>query len=309
MSDPNRNGRKGCLIKLTSDVTIEQFAELRPLLFSIAYRMTGSRADADDILQEAFLRWQRVELSTVESPRAFLTTVVSRLSLDTLKAAYRKREVYAGPWLPEPIVGPVSEPLELAESLSFAFLHVLESLSAQERVAFLMREVFDAEYKEIASVLDTGETNVRKLVSRAREHLRERRPRKTCDAQSQAPLLAAFMQACAEGDSSTLVQLLKDDATLYTDGGGRVNAARNPIYGAERIIRFILGVRAKGLGRFSGYPLLVNGAPGAVVTLNGAPNAIVTFELEDNRIHSLYYVLNPDKFPESITVATSDDTV
>src|SRR5450432_1915692 len=167
----------------------DPFDELRPRLFSVAYRMTGSRADAEDILQEAFLRWQAAEQTAIESPKAFLTTVVSRLSLDALKAAHRKREVYIGPWLPEPIVGPVSEPVELAESLSFAFLHLLESLPASERVAFLMREIFDADYKEVAEALETSDANARQLVSRAREHIRARRPRHRVDPERHQQLL------------------------------------------------------------------------------------------------------------------------
>ena len=139
----------------------DSFTELRPLMFSIAYRMTGSRSDAEDVLQEAFLRWQSTDQALVQSPKAFLTTVVSRLSLDALKAAYRRREVYVGPWLPEPLVGPVNEPVELAESLSYAFLHLLESLPAAERVAFLMREVFDADYREVAETLETDRKSTR----------------------------------------------------------------------------------------------------------------------------------------------------
>jgi RNA polymerase sigma-70 factor (ECF subfamily) len=273
----------------------DPFEGVRPLLFSIAYRMTGTRADAEDVLQEAFLRWQSAEKTSIESPKAFLTTVVSRLSLDVLKAARRKREVYTGPWLPEPIVGPVSEPVEMAESLSLAFLHVLESLPAEERVAFLMREVFDAAYREVAETLDTSEANARQLVSRAREHLRARRPRHRVDPKTHEKLLFEFIRACGEGDATTLVGLLRDDAVLYSDGGGKTRAALNPIYGADKIIRFVLGLRRKDLGEYGGFPAQINGKPGAVVTINGALNAVVTIEADEDRIQSLYFVLNPDK--------------
>lgn len=274
---------------------MDEFSELRPLLFSIAYRMTGSRADAEDILQEAFLRWQATDRGVVQSPKAFLTTVVSRLSLDALKAAHRQREVYVGPWLPEPIVGPVTEPAELAESLSFAFLHLLESLPAQERVAFLMREVFDSDYSEVAAALETSEANARQLVSRAREHLRARRPKQRVDPAKHQQLLGEFMRACAVGDATSLVGLLKQDATLYSDGGGKTRAALNPIYGADRIIRFILGILKKDLGTFGAYPVEVNGGPGAVVTLDGRPHTLVTIEPDGDRIGTVFYVLNPDK--------------
>ena len=276
-------------------MTADPFADLRPLLFSVAYRMTGSRADAEDVLQEAFLRWQATERSSVQSPKAFLTTIVSRLSLDALKAAHRQREVYVGPWLPEPIVGPVTEPAELAESLSFAFLHVLESLPPPERVAFLMREVFDADYQDVSAALETSEANARQMVSRAREHLRARRPRHRVEPAKHQQLLGEFMRACAVGDASALVGLLKQDAILYSDGGGKTRAALNPIYGSDRIIRFVLGLLKKGLGEFGGYPMEVNGAPGAVVTIDGIPHTLVSIEPEGDRIRTVYYVLNPDK--------------
>ena len=276
----------------------DSFTELRPLLFSVAYRMTGSRADAEDILQDAFLRWQSADHPSIESPKAFLTTVVSRLALDSLKAAHRKREVYIGPWLPEPLVGPVTEPVELAESLSFAFLHLLESLPAAERVAFLMREIFEADYKNVAKTLETTESNARQLVSRARDHIRARRPRQRVDPGKHQQLLGEFMRACAVGDSSALVGLLKDDAILYADGGGKTRAALKPIYGADKIIRFILGLLKKGTGELEAYPIEVNGAAGAVVTLDGSPHTVITIEPDGDRIGTVYYMLNPDKLPE-----------
>lgn len=276
---------------------MDEFSELRPLLFSVAYRMTGSRADAEDIVQEAFLRWQAVDRRAIASHKAFLMTVVSRLSLDALKAAHRKREVYVGPWLPEPMVGPVSEPVELAESLSFAFLHLLESLPAQERVAFLMREVFDADYAEVAGTLETSEANARQLVSRARDHLRSRRLRRRVDPAKHQQLLNEFLRACAVGDATSLVGLLKEDAILYSDGGGKARAALHPIIGSDKIIRFIVGLLKKGLGELGAYPVEVNGAPGAMITVDGRRNTLVTIEPDGNRIATVYYVLNPDKLP------------
>jgi RNA polymerase sigma-70 factor (ECF subfamily) len=281
---------------------IDPFTQLRPLLFSIAYRMTGSRADAEDAVQEAYLRWRSADRGSIESPRAFLTTVISRICLDLLKSAHRNREVYVGHWLPEPIVGPVTEPAELAESLSFAFLHVLESLSPAERVAFLMHDIFDASYSEVADAIGTSGANARQLASRAREHLRARRPKARVEREKHQKLLWAFVQACSEGDSSALVGMLKQDAVLYSDGGGKTRAAINPIFGADRIMRFILGLRAKGLGELKAFPAEVNGEPGVAITRNGLPYMIHTINVEDDRIQNIFYIMNPDKFPENFHV-------
>lgn len=279
---------------------LETFAELRPLLFSIAYRMTGTRADAEDVLQEAYLRYRQASARVaIESPKAFLSKTVSRLALDTLKAAHRKRELYVGPWLPEPIVGPAQEPAELAESLSIAFLHLMESLQPAERAAFLLREIFDTDYAEVAATLDTSEANARQLVSRAKQHLRSRRatPRARVEPQQHQQLLGVFVTACAEGDATKLAAVLREDAVLYSDGGGRVRAALNPIYGADRIIRFVLGLRKKGIGTLSGFAALVNGEPGVVLQLDGVPYAIQTIAVdqETGRIGRIYAIMNPDK--------------
>jgi RNA polymerase sigma-70 factor (ECF subfamily) len=282
----------------------DQFTQLRPLLFSIAYRMTGTRADAEDAVQEAFLRWQASDRDAIDSPRAFLTTVISRICLDLLKSAHRKREVYVGSWLPEPIVGPAPEPVELAESLSMAFLHVLESLSPSERVAFLMHDVFDASYSEVADALDTSGANARQLASRAREHLRARRPKARIQRAQHEKLLWAFLQACTNGDEATLLGMLKQDAVLYSDGGGKVRAAINPILGADRIVRFILGLREKGIGELRAAPAEVNGEPGAAITRNGQPYMIHAIEVVDDRIQTIFYVVNPEKLPADFPVTT-----
>jgi RNA polymerase sigma-70 factor (ECF subfamily) len=282
----------------------DQFTQLRPLLFSIAYRMTGTRADAEDAVQEAFLRWQTADRDAIDSPRAFLTTVISRICLDLLKSAHRKREVYVGSWLPEPIVGPAPEPVELAESLSMAFLHVLESLSPSERVAFLMHDVFDASYSAVADALDTSGANARQLASRAREHLRARRPKTRIKREKHQELLWAFLQACTNGDEATLLGMLKQDAVLYSDGGGKVRAAINPILGADRIVRFILGLREKGIGELRAAPAEVNGEPGAAITRNGQPYMIHAIEVVDDRIQTIFYVVNPEKLPADFPVTT-----
>ena len=197
-------------------------------------------------------------------------------------------------------MGPNTEPVELAESLSFAFLHLLESLTPAQRVAFLMHDVFEANYSEVAEALETSEANARQLASRAREHLREHRPKVRIEREKHQQLLWAFLHACAEGDTTTLLGLLKRDAVLYADGGGKVPSAINPIYGADRIVRFILGLRKKGLGEIRGRPIEANGAPGAALTLAGRPYMIHAMESEGERIRVLFYVMNPDKMPGDV---------
>src|SRR5580698_1858750 len=195
--------------RFSSNKQMNPFEVYRPLLFSLAYRMLGTRADAEDIVQDAYLRWQAASQEEVRAPKSYLTTVVARLSLDSLKSARRKRETYVGEWLPEPIVEPKgSTALEMAESLSLAFLHVLETLSPDERVAFLLREVFDAEYAEIAATLETSEPNCRQLIARARKHIRDRRPRFQVDQARQQNVLEQFLAACQSGDPSRLLPLL-----------------------------------------------------------------------------------------------------
>jgi RNA polymerase sigma-70 factor (ECF subfamily) len=276
---------------------LAQFDELRPLLFSLAYRMLSSRADAEDVLQECFLRWQSANTDEIRSPKSYLTTVTARLSLDALKAAHRKRETYVGPWLPEPLIDqPVTDSIEMAESLSIAFLHVLETLSPVERVAFLLREVFDVSYAEVAAILETTEANSRQLVARARKHVREKRPRFTVDRERHAAVLRRFLTACASGDLTELVTQLKDDVIVYTDGGGK-GAAPNPIYGVDKVKRLLLGLARKAPpGLAGGYPADVNGEPGFVFTLDGKINSVLTLDLdEDGRIRTVFFVMNPDK--------------
>jgi RNA polymerase sigma-70 factor (ECF subfamily) len=277
---------------------VAQFEQLRPLLFSLAYRMLGSRSDAEDIVQESYLRWQSATIEEIRSPKSFLTTVVARLSLDALKTAHRKREVYVGPWLPEPLVAPdASATLEMAESLSIAFLHLLEALTPAERAAFLLHDIFDAGYDQIAATLDTTEANSRQLVSRARTHLRERRPRFVVDRDRQQAVLHRFLTACTSGDTTELATVLKDDVIVYSDGGGKARAALNPIYGVDKTIRFILGIMRKTPPELTGgHFASINGEPGFVFTLEGKTASVLTLDLDDDeRIRAIYFVANPDK--------------
>jgi RNA polymerase sigma-70 factor, ECF subfamily len=266
------------------------------MLFSLAYRMLGTRADAEDVLQESYLRWQSAP-AEVNSPKSYLTSVVARLSLDSLKAAHRKRETYVGPWLPEPIIQATqADTMEMAESLSIAFLQVVEALSPVERVAFLLREAFDVSYPEIAEILETSEANCRQLVTRAKNHLRAKRPRFLVDRTRHQEMLHRFLTACASGDLNGFVGLLKEDVVLYSDGGGKVAAALNPIYGEERVVRFLLGIAKKTVGQPGGYLADVNGEPGFVFTLDGAVNSVITLDLDaDGLIRRIYAVNNPEK--------------
>ncbi len=275
-----------------------QFQDLRPLLFALAYRMLGTRADAEDVVQEAYLRWQSAADEQVRSPKSYLTTIVARLALDGLKAAHRQRETYVGPWLPEPLVAPMgTQHLEMAESLSLAFLRVLESLSPSERVAFLLREVFDAGYEEVASALETSEANSRQIVARARKHIQDHRPRFAVDRARQSAVLNEFLTACATGDPAQLTALLSEDAVLYSDGGGKVSAALNPIFGASRVVRFLIGI-GRRMPALSVQFADVNGAVGAILLEAGRPNSVITCDVTaEGRIANLYVVSNPDKLP------------
>jgi RNA polymerase sigma-70 factor (ECF subfamily) len=274
---------------------VEQFEEHRRLLFSLAYRTLGSWADAEDVVQDTFLRWQAAKDEEVRSPRSYLTTIAARLALDVLKSAQKKRETYAGPWLPEPIVEPPTDSVELAESLSMAFLHLLESLSAPERVAFLLHEVFDTGYDEIAAVLQTTEANARQIVSRARKHIQDRRPRFSVDRARHEQVLRQFLTTCSNGDVAGLRAVLEADVVFYSDGGGKTGAALLPIYGVEKVTRLMLHLPAR-TGADGGYHAELNGQPAFVLTRGGDPYSTLMLELgPDDRIRSIFAVVNPEK--------------
>ena len=247
---------------------VTEFAQHRSVLFGIAYRMLGSVMDADDVVQDAYLRWERADHASIESPRAYLSTIVTRLSIDALREARRRREVYVGEWLPEPLqTGPdPATSADLAESLSTAFLVLLESLAPPERAAFLLREVFGQEYSEIAGILGKTEVNCRQMVKRAKDRLAAREHRFEPSREEQAQLLAKFLSGTESGDYGALVATLAEDAVLYSDHGGKAPAAQRPIYGADKIARFLLGVTrrfppASPEVRF----VSLNGRPGVVV--------------------------------------------
>jgi RNA polymerase sigma-70 factor (ECF subfamily) len=273
-----------------------EFAEHRPGLERLAYRMLGSLADADDVVQEAYLRWKRADRSEVESPRAYLYSVVTRLCIDLRRAVDARKESYIGPWLPEPVVehDPAGR-LEAAESVSIALLVVLESLSPIERAAYLLRRVFDYEYDEVSAILGKAEPNCRQLVSRAEDHIRERRPRFDPAPGEAERLTGEFLQACATGNLNDLVQILAADAVLYSDGGGRVLAARAPIRGADRVARFFLGVLKKATASLEVRHVRVNGRPGVIVLEGGQLADVITLDVADGRVTTCFVIRNPDK--------------
>ncbi len=293
MSDPDRP---------TDDRTAE-FARHRSFLVGVAYRMLGSVAEAEDVVQDSFLRWQGAEpaVPEIREPRAYLARIVTRLCLDRLKSARARREEYVGTWLPEPLVEEPSAEQRVADDLSVALLVTLERLSPLERAAFLLHDVFDMDYGEIAGMLDRSEPAVRQLAARGREHVRGSRDaarthaRPTAEAETR--LMGAFVTALATGDTHALATLLAQDAVLYSDGGGKRRAALNPIYGADKITRFLQGTLRKGgpLPTTDAMtPARINGLPGLVVRMVDGPETL-SIETDGERIVAIYIVRNPDK--------------
>jgi RNA polymerase sigma-70 factor (ECF subfamily) len=282
-----------------------EFDELRPSAFGIAYRMLGSVSEAEDVVQEGFLRLHRARAGgeRIESPRAYLSTVVSRLSLDQLRSARVQREVYTGEWLPEPLVASADDDparqVEMADSLSLAFLVLLESLSPEQRAAFLLREVFDEPYDRIADIVGTSEQNARQLATRARRHVEERRPRFEASREQREELADRFFAATEDGDLEALEQLLAHDVVLHGDGGGKAPAIARAIHGRVRAARtLIAGLRA-ARNRIDGLAtrrVEVNGQPGAVfLDPEGKLMAVMTLDVAGGQIQAVHSIANPDK--------------
>lgn len=270
----------------------------RPRLFGLAYRMLGSRQDAEDAVQEAFLRWYRTDTAEIRSAEAWLMTVLSRICVDRLRKTAAEREVYVGPWLPEPLVSEEASPLkaaELASDLSTALLVVLEKLSPEERAAFLMHDVFDCSYSDIAATLGKSETACRQIVHRARQRVRRDRPRFEVSQTAHEQLVARYMEAVRERDAKRIAELLAPDAIFVSDGGGKAWAARRPVIGAPRIARLEAGVVAKLQGRFSIRIVAINGRAGTASFLDGRIHAATSFETDGERVLSVMRVLNPQK--------------
>ena len=274
----------------------QPFESYRPLLLGLAYRLLGSMWDAEDVVQEAYVRWSATDRAEIREPRAFLVTVVSRLALDQLRSARVTREAYTGPWLPEPVATDALGPLDTAElrdSVAYATLHLMERLSPPERAVFVLREAFDVPYAEIAAILDTTVTNCRQLHHRAARRVAAGRDRFTLAEDQHAKLLVRFLEAAQSGDLAGLTELLTEDVVAWNDGGGKVRAALRPIEGREHVVAFVRGLVTR-------YPfgtprrVDVNGRPAVALEVDGI-DQVVTVDVFDGRIDGIYVVLNPDK--------------
>jgi RNA polymerase sigma-70 factor (ECF subfamily) len=276
----------------------DPLAPHRGRLLGLAYRMLGSRSDAEDVVQDAYLRFAGAP--DVRNPEAFLVTVVTRLCLDRLKSAKAQGEIYVGPWLPEPVFDAeglsADAATELADDLSFALLLALDRLSPLERAAFLLHDVFDMPFSEVAGMLDRTEAACRQLATRARRTVRDARPAPAATPDGHARLLSAFSEAVASGDVSRLAGLLREDAIAITDGGGRKFAALKPIRGADKITRFFIGLAHKNIGRdLRIEPVTINGTVGALLYMDGEIDLALSMAIDGERIAAIYIVRNPDK--------------
>ena len=271
------------------------FVAHRNLLFTVAYEMLGSAADAEDVLQESWLRWVDVDRAEVRDERAYLVRIVTRLSLNRMRSNARRREAYVGPWLPEPLLTTpdVAEDVELADSVSLAMLTVLETLGPTERAVFVLHEVFDVGYDEIAAAVDKTPAAVRQIAHRARTHVAERKPRSETTQAQYERVLRQFMHASATGDLQSLMDVLAPDVVLVSDGGGVKRAALRPILGADKVARFLTGVRDEVA--FTLEIANVNGAPGIHILVDGTVETVVSAVLEAGLIAGLYAVRNPEK--------------
>ncbi|MCK9903204.1 RNA polymerase subunit sigma-24 [Parafrankia colletiae] len=280
-----------------TDPATENFVAYRNLLFTIAYEMLGSAADAEDVLQETWLRWVRVDLGQVRDQRAYLVRITTRQSLNRLRAMKRRREAYVGQWLPEPLLTApdVAENVELAESVSMAMMIVLERLSATERAVFVLHEVFDVSYDEIAEAVGRSPAAVRQIAHRARQHVDARRPGRAASPSETRAALESFQRALETGNPQHLLDVLAPEVVLVSDGGGIRRAALRPVIGAEKVVRFYLGGSGRTEGVITCDPTVVNGNPALVVRLDGELDGVMAIRVEGARITGLYFVRNPEK--------------
>ena len=282
--------------ELDIDSATATFETARPRLFGIAYRMLGTVAEAEDVVQDAWIRWQGTDRSQVRNPSAFLSTVTARLSINASDSARARREVYAGPWLPEPVLTENDPTLgaERTEALEIGLLLLLERLTPNERAVYVLREAFAYDYGDIAEVLETSESNARQLARRARAHLGEDRSKQVTDAERER-LLRAFLAAAQSGDLEQLEDVLAEDIVLYTDGGGAVGAARRPIVGRDRVVK-LLESGAKNFTADVSFSFVeVNGETGVLLSRGGEPFAVGSITAGEHGIERLYFVVNPDK--------------
>ncbi|MDT0344380.1 RNA polymerase sigma-70 factor [Streptomyces litchfieldiae] len=279
------------------DSATEVFVAHRNLLFTVAYEMLGSAADAEDVLQETWLRWVGVDLATVREERAYLVRIVTRQALDRMRALARRKESYVGPWLPEPLLTApdVAEDVELAESVSMAMLLVLETLAPTERAVFVLREVFDLDYDEIAEAVDKSSAAVRQLAYRARAHVAARRPRGTVSPAESRAALQAFLRAVETGDLQSLLDILAPDVVALSDGGGVKHALLRPIMGADKVARLLAVGWWKRDAERSAEPVQINGGPGLLVRIDGEIDGVVAVRVENGYVTGAYHVRNPEK--------------
>jgi RNA polymerase sigma-70 factor (TIGR02957 family) len=280
-----------------TDPATETFVAYRNLLFTVAYEMLGSASDAEDVLQETWLRWVKLDVGQVRDQRAYLVRITTRQSLDRLRTMRRRREAYIGPWLPEPLLTApdVAEDVELAESVSMALMLVLETLSPMERVVFVLREAFDLSYDEIAAAIDKRPAAVRQIAHRARQHVDARRPREVVSPSETRAALEAFQRAVETRDLQGLLDVLAPEVVLMGDGGGVKRATLRPIIGTEKVVRYIFGGFGRPEGTLTVDPAMVNGNAALVVRLDGEIDGVMAIRVEDARITGLYYVRNPEK--------------
>ncbi|MDP1625633.1 sigma-70 family RNA polymerase sigma factor [Parvibaculum sp.] len=278
------------------------FERHRGRAFAVAYRILGSASDAEDAVQEAWLRWRGTDTAGIRNPEAWLVTTVARLAIDQLRTARARRETYIGPWLPEPIVSAARESdptpedrLSLADDISMALLHVLERLAPEERAAFLLHDAFDYDYGELAALLGKSEAACRQTVSRARRRVQETHPRFDTSAREHARLAAAFSAAISSADPQALIACFTEDVVFYSDGGGKAIAALNPIHGADHVMRFFFGILKKRPEALNARPALVNGLPGFVMTEGETIHSTLGFAITGGKISALYMMRNPDK--------------
>jgi RNA polymerase sigma-70 factor (ECF subfamily) len=279
------------------DRATEAFVAHRNLLFTVAYEMLGSAADAEDALQETWLRWVEVDLEQVRDQRAYLVRIATRQALNRLRTMSRRKESYVGPWLPEPLLTApdVAQDVELAESVSMAVMLVLETLSPTERVVFVLREAFDVGYDEIAAAVGKTPAAVRQIAHRARRHVDARRPREVVSQSERQAALDSFMRALEGGDLQNLLDVLAPEVVYMGDGGGVKHAALRPIVGADKVARLLVGGLGKNSIPIAFGPTMVNGSPALAVHLNGQLDGIMAARVEGGRITGLYYVRNPEK--------------
>lgn len=279
------------------DAATEAFVAHRNLLFTVAYEMLGSAADAEDVLQETWLKWVDVELGEVRDQRAYLVRIVTRQALSRLRTLGRRRESYVGQWLPEPLLTApdVAEDIELADSVSMAMLLVLETLTPTERAVFVLREVFDVAFDEIAAAVDKTPAAVRQIAHRARAHVAARRPRGAVSPAESREAIAAFQRAIETGDLRDLLDRLAPDVVLLGDGGGLVQTVLHPISGAGRVGRLLAGGLPKLVGSASAEPVQINGYPALIVRIDGRIDDVVALRIDDGLITGLYVVRNPEK--------------